>query len=66
MNRSIAIPPMPPTLRAPAYTPLALAARERFLRDAAAAWARVGHTITAESLARAADVQARRHGSNGR
>ena len=60
MNRSIAIPPMPPTLRAPAYTPRAFAARERFLRDAAAAWARAGDTQTALLLARDADVQHRR------
>ncbi|NPD68297.1 hypothetical protein HN018_19320 [Lichenicola cladoniae] len=61
MNRSIAIPPMPPTLNAPAYTPLALAARERFLRDAASAWARAGDAQTALLLARDADVQHRRH-----
>ena len=57
IRRSIAIPPMPPSYRAPGYTPAALAARERFLRDAAAAWARAG-----DSLARDADVQRRRHG----
>ena len=57
-----AIPPQPGTLQAPAYTPLALASRERFLRDAAAAWARAGHTTTAENLSRAADAQAERHG----
>ncbi|MGI4797658.1 MAG: hypothetical protein ACRYG8_27160 [Janthinobacterium lividum] len=62
MNRSsIAIPPMPPTLRAPGYTPAALAARERFLRDAAAAWARAGDDATASRLSRDADVQQRRH-----
>ncbi len=63
MRRVPAIPPLPCTLQAPAYTPAVLAARERFLRDAAAAWARAGHTSTAASLTRAADVQAERHGS---
>ena len=58
-----AIPPQPATLQAPAYSPLALAARATFLRDAAAAWARAGHPTTADSLSRAADVQAARHGS---
>ncbi|NPD66621.1 hypothetical protein HN018_26750 (plasmid) [Lichenicola cladoniae] len=61
MNRAIAIPPMPATLNAPAYTPLALAARECFLRDAASAWARAGDAQTALLLARDADVQRRRH-----
>ncbi|MGI4939608.1 MAG: hypothetical protein ACRYHQ_03385 [Janthinobacterium lividum] len=60
-HSSIAIPPMPPTLRAPGYTPAALAARERFLRGAAAAWARAGDEQTAACLARDADVQQRRH-----
>ncbi|MGI4793632.1 MAG: hypothetical protein ACRYG8_06000 [Janthinobacterium lividum] len=59
--RSIAIPPMPATLVAPGYTPAALAARERFLRDAAAAWARAGDGATAARLTRDADVQRSRH-----
>ena len=62
MHRSIAIPPMPPTYRAPGYTPAALAARERFLRDAAAAWERAGDTATAARMTRDADVQRLRHG----
>ena len=61
--RDLVIPPLPGTIQAPAYAPLALAARATFLRDAAAAWARAGHTDTADSLSRAADVQAARHGS---
>ena len=61
--RDIAIPPQPATLQAPAYSPRAPAARTTFLREAAAAWARAGHTTTADSLSRAADVQAERHGS---
>ncbi len=58
-----AIPPQPPTIRAPAYTPLALASRERFLRDAAAAWASAGDAETAALLTRDADVQRGRHGA---
>ncbi len=63
MRRVPAIPPLPCAIQASAYTPAVLANRERFLRDAAAAWARAGHTTTADSLSRAADVQAERHGS---
>ena len=63
-RRSIAIPPVPPTYRAPGYTPAALASRERFLRDAAAAWSRAGDSATAARLARDADVQRRRHCDN--
>lgn len=58
-----AIPPLPGTIQAPGYTPAALAGRATFLRDAAAAWAKAGHAATADSLSRAADVQAERHGS---
>lgn len=63
MSRVPAIPPMPPTLRAPAYTSAALAGREGFLRDAAAAWARAGDVATSASLSRDADVQRVRHGA---
>ncbi len=52
---------IPPTLHAPAYTPAALAAREGFLRDAAAAWARAGDPATSASLSRDADAQRNRH-----
>ena len=61
MSRFPAIPPMPPTLRAPAYTPAALASRERFLRGAAEAWARAGHGATSASLSRDADMQRSRY-----
>jgi hypothetical protein len=59
--RSLVIPPMPGSLNAPAYTPLALAARERFLRDMAAAYSRAGDSRTAALIARDADVQHARH-----
>ncbi|MGI4797614.1 MAG: hypothetical protein ACRYG8_26930 [Janthinobacterium lividum] len=52
---------MPPTLHAPGYTPTALAAREQFLRDAAAAWDRAGDSVTAARLSHDADVQRSRH-----
>ena len=61
MSRFPAIPPIPPNLHAPGYTPAALASRERFLRDAAQAWARAGDGATSASLTRAADVQRDRH-----
>ena len=57
-----AIPPLPCAIHAPAYSPLALAARATFLRDAAAAWARAGDVETATLLTRDADVQRSRHG----
>ena len=62
MRRVLAIPPLPDTLRAPGYTPLALAARERFLSDAATAWRRAGQVEVAARLERDAEVQRRRHG----
>ena len=62
MRRVPAIPPLPCCLHAPGYTPLALAARERFLRDVAAAWAAAGQTAVAARLERDAEVQRRRHG----
>ena len=61
--RDVVIPPLPGTFQAPAYTSLALAGRATFLRDAAAAWARAGHTDVAVRLGRDADVQRRRHGT---
>ncbi len=63
--RDVAIPPLPCAIRAPAYTPAALASRERFLRDAAAAWGRAGDAETAALLARDADVQRGRHQRKG-
>ena len=62
MRRVPAIPPMPGCLHAPGYTPLALAARERFLSDAANAWRRAGQADVAACLERDAEVQRRRHG----
>jgi hypothetical protein len=61
--RVATIPPLPDALRAPGYTPAALAAHAWFLTDAATAWQRAGDARTAELLTRDADVQRRRHGT---
>ena len=42
MRAELRIPPLPDRPHAPAYTPEAIAMRERFVRAAAEAWSRAG------------------------
>ena len=66
MRIRIPVPPASGALFAPGFTPLALAARERFLRDMAAAYGRAGDARTAALIDRDADVQRDRHHQHGR
>lgn len=64
MSAEITIPPVPASLRAPAYTAAALSAREQFVRGAAEAWSKAGHTATASRPTAAADALAARIGQS--
>ena len=60
MRPNLRIPPAPDRLFATGCSPEAIATRERFVRGAAEAWARVGDRGTADRLASAADALATR------
>ena len=59
------IPPAPDRLYAAGCSPEAIAMRERFVRSAAAAWARAGDRDTADRLSSAADALATRFQETG-